>query len=135
VFDFIVGNHIEDKKDLVFKDFQDMMDKYGDCDLFSLQDEFGIETLSIVKISGIVGLEVLPTIVRLDCDKDKLTKELSVFIENTLHSGGIKKLIRYISVKDKESVTNAIERNFIVEGLLRNFNGAGKDSYILGKDL
>ena len=64
-----------------------------------------------------------------------VSKKMDEITESLLRNAGVKKVQTFIYVDNFPSIMRRLKRGFLVEGLLRNQDGKGMNTYIVGKEL
>lgn len=135
IVDFVVENYDIAPEYLYPKTVEEFIQKDGNSEVFMIEDEYGIEAMCLVCFESPHVAEIYRTVVRLDVREQGLSKKLDEIVENALRNAGLKKVQTYVYANNLPSVFRRLKRGFLVEGLLRNQDGNGRNTYILGKEL
>lgn len=135
IVNFVVENYDTAPEYLYLSTVDELIQKDGNSEVFMIEDEYGIEAMCLVNFESPHVAEVYRTVVRLDVRNRGLSKQLDETVENTLRNAGFKKVQTYIYAHNLPSVFRRLKRGFLIEGLLRNQDGNGRNTYILGKEL
>ena len=135
IVDFVIDNYDNADNYLFPQNVDELVKKDGDSEVFMIEDEYGISSLCFVRVNYKHHATVYRTVVRMDVREQGLSKQLDEVVENTLRNSGVKKIESRIYVNNYPSIFRRLKRGFLVEGLMRNQDGKGKDTYLMGKEL
>jgi len=135
IVDFAVDNYDTAPEYLYPKTVEELLERDGKSEVFMIEDEYGIEAMCLVSRKYEHVAEIYRTVVRMDVRGHGLSKKLDEIVENTLRNAGVKKLQSFIYTNNFPSLFRRLKRGFLVEGLTRNQDGKGMNTYIMGKEL
>ena len=135
IVDFLIENYDTAPDYLIPKSVKQLLEEDGNSDIFIIEDEYGIEGVTFVKVIREKLAEVYRTVVRMDVRGRGISKQLNSVSENMLRGAGIRKIKCHIFVNNYPSLFRRLKMGYLIEGLLKNHDEPGRHEYILGKEI
>lgn len=135
IVDFVKDNYDNAPEYLYPKTVDELLSKEGENLIYTIFEGKELVALCFATTKYPHVSEIYRSIVKISERGRGISKKLDEFAEKELKKRGVKKIQSYIYVKNFPSLFRRLKRGFLVEGLVRNQDGNGMNTYVMGKEL